>query len=406
MNKLKKSAGLLNESAPKDHFLAYITADEKDMLVQAGGKETPTASGIKAYPPPVSSPEDSRAYHTPSNQDGGGSPNIGSSLHGGATVKETFKKMKEQELPKGHPEWQEKEAKKTIKPTDTLTTTFHTTGRPDITYSAPDNTTMGDYASRYELNQIKHIQDQKLKTVKNKLRKAGFDIPKDATFAETKAFINDLSSDDLPDRWQDLKDNKGNPLYSRDTRLKWEAEGYIPETGSMKLPGFVGGFLSGTDKPLTRDELWMDLDLATEVGKSTDMDWQERMKTYSPKQYESLTGTVYDPHTKTYTSRDKMGGGADDRLSRVAAPYTIGGTPAPQQSQVANYFANLNNTNLGINQNYLNTYNTAKTNMANTLSLTPNTQQYGYGNTFNDNYARSMTSANPFFEELTDQGLI
>ena len=50
MNKLKKYAGLLNEEAPENHFLAYITADERDMLVDAGGKKTSTSSGIFAYP--------------------------------------------------------------------------------------------------------------------------------------------------------------------------------------------------------------------------------------------------------------------------------------------------------------------------------------------------------------------
>jgi len=55
---------------------------------------------------------------------------------------------------------------------------------------------------------------------------------------------------------------------------------------------------------------------------------------------------------------------------------------------------------------YLTTYNDAKNKIAQTLNLTPNTQQFGFGNTFNNNYARSMTTANPFFEELTDQGLI
>ena len=47
---LQKSAGLLNATAPEDHFLAYITEGERDMLIQAGGKETATKSGIKAYP--------------------------------------------------------------------------------------------------------------------------------------------------------------------------------------------------------------------------------------------------------------------------------------------------------------------------------------------------------------------
>ena len=47
---LQKSAGLLNATAPEDHFLAYITEGERDMLIQAGGKETATKSGINAYP--------------------------------------------------------------------------------------------------------------------------------------------------------------------------------------------------------------------------------------------------------------------------------------------------------------------------------------------------------------------
>ena len=51
MNNLKKFAGLLNDEAPENHFLAYITPSERDMLVDAGGVKTPTPSGIFAYPP-------------------------------------------------------------------------------------------------------------------------------------------------------------------------------------------------------------------------------------------------------------------------------------------------------------------------------------------------------------------
>ena len=49
MNKLKKYAGLLNDEAPKDHFLAYITGNERDMLVQAGGSGHITKSGIPSF---------------------------------------------------------------------------------------------------------------------------------------------------------------------------------------------------------------------------------------------------------------------------------------------------------------------------------------------------------------------
>jgi hypothetical protein len=125
----------------------------------------------------------------------------------------------------------------------------------------------------------------------------------------------------------------------------------------------------------------------------------------TPFDYGGWFGKVFnkDGTVKTNLTDDQI----NDAYNQAApdlAPM-IGETP-PQESMVNKYFANLNNTNLGINQNYLNTYNTAKTNIANTLNMTPNTQQYGYGNTFNDNYARSMTSANPFFDELTSEGLI
>ena len=47
---LRISAGLLKEAAPDNHLLAYITPNERDMLIKSGGKETSTSSGIKAYP--------------------------------------------------------------------------------------------------------------------------------------------------------------------------------------------------------------------------------------------------------------------------------------------------------------------------------------------------------------------
>ena len=85
-------------------------------------------------------------------------------------------------------------------------------------------------------------------------------------------------------------------------------------------------------------------------------------------------------------------------------PFMIGGTEKPD-SMVNNYFANMG-SNLGVSPAYLNTYNAAKDKISQSLNLQPNNQQYGYGNTFNQNFDRSMTAANPFFDELTTQGLI
>jgi len=95
---------------------------------------------------------------------------------------------------------------------------------------------------------------------------------------------------------------------------------------------------------------------------------------------------------------------AINQLTPLAANI-VGGT-TPQRSMVNDYFSNLNNTNLGISENYLNTYNTAKTKMANTLNMTPPNQQYGYANNYNDTYSRQMNNSNVFYNYLNEQGLI
>ena len=46
----------------KSHYLAYITPDEGKSLVNQGGKEVITDSGIPAYPPPTGTAEEASAY--------------------------------------------------------------------------------------------------------------------------------------------------------------------------------------------------------------------------------------------------------------------------------------------------------------------------------------------------------
>jgi len=46
---LKISAGLLKKAAPDNHLLAYITPNERDMLVQAGGSGKMTPQGIPSF---------------------------------------------------------------------------------------------------------------------------------------------------------------------------------------------------------------------------------------------------------------------------------------------------------------------------------------------------------------------
>ena len=418
-DQLQKSAGLLNSAAPEDHFLAYITAEEKDMLVAAGGKETSTPSGVNAYPPwddQGASPgtdthtggsawggnndnnnwggdqEDDVAQmesnmnvhtdHTPTGWTGDSGADAWESQHGGGAD------FQGTQFTGGTYATDKTPASRTLSYGNDAAT--EDLGRPDITYFQPTGTKMGDYKSKYELNQIKYIQDQKLKTVKNKLQKAGFDIPKDANFAETKAFINDLSSDELPNSYKDLKDSNGNPLYSKDTLEQWEKEGYIPTSGQHDLPGVLGGFLGASDKPLTRDELWASLDEATEVGKSGGgaMDWQERMKTYSPMQYANMTGMDYNKRTKTFTKRPG-GSNEQDAVTRIASPYEIGQT-APQESQAAKWFASMGGNQGGFNLTQA--YADAKTKQASILGQ-PSPMKY------------LAVSQSPFFEFLKENKL-
>jgi|LULO01.1.fsa_nt_gb hypothetical protein len=119
------------------------------------------------------------------------------------------------------------------------------------------------------------------------------------------------------------------------------------------------------------------------------------------------SGDVTNPNDKFYNP-DALRENDITDLETYFAPELadiIGGT-APQESMVNEYFANINNNNLGINSAYMDTYNKAKSDMAAKLQLTNNTQQYGYTPYPYQNNSMTLTSANPFFDELNNQGLI
>ncbi len=69
---LRISAGLLKEAAPDNHLLAYITPNERDMLVQAGGSGHITKSGIPSFESSWDSSVDSSASDSSSNSDSDG----------------------------------------------------------------------------------------------------------------------------------------------------------------------------------------------------------------------------------------------------------------------------------------------------------------------------------------------
>ena len=334
LENLQHSAGLLNDEAPKDHFLAYITEGERDMLVQAGGKETPTASGIFSYQPP-----------------GGGETSLGSgAAYSGGSNQETNRE-------------------RAIRAAAT-TGSSYTGGVGD-----PD--------------------------------------PPHEYIGGTKVYIGDVEGKRIAQEKADVK--------PEDTSWFDGVKDYILSGGmigmAINLTGEVLSKLGEYSSELQKKAMTMSLNSRVKRKMKT-LDLNNPNSMNNPEiadlhkdlaNIEAGTFTQTD-FTEKYGSGD-LGGegdGGDRELMNTFVPYAAHavGDTEQQPSMVNEYFSNLNNTSLGISPNYLSTYNTAKANIANTLNMTQNTSQYGYGNTFNDNYARSMTSANPFYDELTNEGLI
>jgi len=375
--KLKKAAGLLNSEAPDDHFLAYITADERNMLVDAGGVKTPTESGVFAYPPGMGDPnyEGKTSSSTTNNPSNNNNNNDYTGADYGFVISEPTKST----TTNNNNDNDNQSTARERYITDYSSKSIVKGGGALIGYDKDNNAVYADtkvspevireqaieyaeqfggvpplgsrpvnYSTKYEYNQMKYIADSKLDTIKGKLKIAGFtDFDEDATLSEMKEYVTNLNrTGKIGDSWKNAKDRNGNPLYAPETIAKWEKSGYMPSSPSTRFPSFDLAMKvfspTGTGgAPLTYDQLVNDFDTIAEVGQTQGMDWQDRMKTYSPKQWESYSGQVYDPITKTYS--DPVGGGGEaDRVARVEGSYNIGGTE-PQESVAAKWYSGMNN---------------------------------------------------------------
>ncbi|MDB0030749.1 hypothetical protein N9E34_04735 [Opitutales bacterium] len=434
MNDLKKYAGLLNDLAPKNHLLAYITPQERDMLVDAGGVKTPTPSGIFAYPPgeKYGGTNSSGGFNDPTPSSPGSSSNNNnnnnnSSGNGGSFTSQD--NAREQYAAK-------------------QTSTGFVGGGGAVTYTGGDKDDPSSYAvsdaivspevvqqeqakyaeqfggvaplgsrpvgynTKAEYDQMVYIADSKLDSIKGKLKQAGFtDFNKDATLSEMKDYVKTLNrTGKIGDSWKNAKDTKGNALYSPETIAEWESIGYIPQSVTGKSPGLFGKILeelspSGSlGAPLTYDQLLADFDTITEVGQSQGMGFQERMKTYQPNRYASMTGMNYNPKTKTFTMKDG-GGSEQDAYTRIAAPYELTDT-TPQESMVNEYFSNMNQGS-SLSYDLQTDYNNAKSKVNSILGIVSPDQQFGYSNDPYNGLLASNVSTNPFnIPYLKQRGLI
>ena len=345
MNNLKQYAGLLNDEAPENHFLAYITSGERDMLVEAGGKKTPTESGIFAYPPgeKYGGTNSSGGFNDPTPSSPGSSNSQSNSSNnsnnnsGGDQEDDNAQMMQDMGL------------------TSTVNNTMDNSGDIDSVYTDASFNTIP--------TNTKSVGDKIMDFVKGG--------------GVTGAILRSIGG-----KLGVAKENKYDGITGEDGYGEGD---YISTQGDWaESKGFV-------DKA----EDYYDLDLE----EQQDIDKQMYDDGVRSQAFNDLyDGDTSNINNLTSTERDAV----NSIIPNMS--YEVGNT-TPQKSMVNEYFSNMG-SNLGVSSAYMNTYNAAKDKIANTLNIQPNNQQYGYGNTFNQNFDRSMTSANPFFDELTNQGLI
>jgi len=130
---------------------------------------------------------------------------------------------------------------------------------------------------------------------------------------------------------------------------------------------------------------------------ASDADYERSLRD-AERATESLSGMNVDYLTGT---------GDNDNVNALApvAPYVVSGQQ-PIQSMVNEYFNNIGNQS-GLSSQLESDYNTAKANVANTLSVTPLAQQFGYSTQPYGGLTATNLSTNPFnIEYLQTRELI
>ena len=342
MNTLKRYAGLLNEEAPENHFLAYITPSERDMLVDAGGKKTSTPSGIFAYPP------DNWAPSSPSKSSSksSGSHSRSYNPNAGGVVQHSPTKSK---------------------------TTSNTGGGRDPSAQFTSTTTISPSAKQA-------LQNQRSTLNANIAAQGGGSVvDKIKDFFQTGGVVGAISKTIAP--------------LSASIQAKAMTWGL-----NRKIKNRMGD-LDLNNPNTMKDPKIVDLQKDLQGVKDGTFTQSDYTAKYGSGDATNPLDASFNPATLNDNDRQEL-----ENLFAPELTHAIGGT-TPQESMVNKYFANMG-SNLGISSNYTNTYNQAKANLAKSLNMTPNTQQYGYTANPYSQYQSTMTSANPFFDELTTLGLI
>jgi len=348
MNNLKKYAGLLNNAAPKGEFLAYINEEEAEILKDNGALGLLTPQGIPSYF--VGAERDARAGRgdiSPGTDRGGNQRNGG----GGNNPFEQQARQRAAKVAADQKAARDRENAKT---------------------RAAEKAR----AIAAEKDRQKRVAEAESAA---RLR----------AVAEAKR-QDDARLDYITGKYLDV---------TLDDKQKKEFEQY--RTGvresinpSQKLSNKVVGGLLNTILPGSGMLYNFYLD-STAMG----------YKMQNP--FGNLFGGGGEISLDDVNNLRGGDNGSDSNArSQLVQSITQAINPNLPTSQVNNYFKNIGSKGLGVSPAYMNTYNQAKDQMAKSLNLTPNNQQFGYTANPYPNYSMSMTSANPFFDELTNQGLI
>jgi hypothetical protein len=375
MNDLKKYAGLLNDIAPKNHLLAYITPSERDMLVDAGGVKTSTPSGIFAYPPSNDARGQSTGSSSSSNSGGDTSPGAtgGEGGESGGTTTSSFSGGGGDN---NRPDVGFQEALKDP----------YNTGNVDAEneYLAPDidhykatqkaiNTSIKDSGDLYQADYSdwsKADQDT-YQSEMNKLK--GTEGKNYSFYAGNEGTINNT----FGENWKDAV--VVTPALKLSPTLRFLVAG-AKTLYQNATTDYGTGYYGGTD--FTGGGSGMPVDGGGWIGRIFNSD-----------------GSV-----NTDISESEAQGIYNQAQSDL--PYLINNT-TPQDSMVNQYFANQPTSGSGLSSDLQTSYNNAKNNVNNILGITPTNQQFGYSADPYGGLMASNLTTNPYnIDYLKRLGLI
>ena len=353
MNNLKNAVGLLNAQAPEGEFLAYINPDEAQMLKDAGGAGLLTPQGIPSYF--TAGQRESRM--------GGGSISPGTSTSGGMRDSGGNDNNNNQQNPNIEFEGVSSE----LSP--------YETGMVDAEdeYLAPDK------------DHWKATQKAIKELNKTEINQSDWDDWSKEAQDTYQLEMNKLKGTEGKN-YSFYKGNEGTTNLSFSEL--WKA---VPATNPVLANIPIARLLIAAGRTL-QENFTTDYGTARYGGAGTDG---------SSLRAIDGGGWLGMLFNSDGTVKEDLSNDDYDRIYNAALPdlpYLVGGSQPQETSMVNEYFANTNNQNLGISSDYMTTYNKAKEDLAKTLNMTANADQFGYSGT--------MTASNIYYNYLKEQGLL